>query len=80
MTENIPHVLGHPATAEWCAAVDAHHSATEAINAKLREAVTEARDTFNRYADLHKAKHTQEALAKAMFKRDLAKKMQSALT
>lgn len=25
----VPHVLGHPATSEWCEAVDAHHKVTE---------------------------------------------------
>lgn len=31
-----PLVLGHPATAQWCEAVDAHHAITEEIATNLR--------------------------------------------
>lgn len=43
-SDSPPHVLGHPATKEWCEAVDAHHASTERIVAELRADLTAARE------------------------------------
>jgi hypothetical protein len=38
-SEGTPLVLGHPATAEWCRAVDEHHAATEGLLAEAKSSV-----------------------------------------
>lgn len=48
-------------------------------NCRLREAVILARDTFERYAALHREKGTADGNAKALSNLELAKKVNSAL-
>ena len=53
--------------------------ALRAENARLREALEKARDTFQRYGDLHNAKNTPDGHQKAAVNYALALEMDEAL-
>jgi len=46
----LPMLLGHPADADWCAAVESHHTATEEIVKYLRVELETAKNDRNKAA------------------------------
>lgn len=58
-----PNVLGHPATAEWCKAVDEHHAVTERELAEAKAGLVRAKE-INESCHMER-KLTLEALAAA---------------
>ena len=65
--KELPLVLGHPATKDWCEAVDSHHAATEEEVNRLRSTIATQSAEIERLhklideRDVHSAKLQNEA-------------------
>lgn len=76
----VPHGIGRDASKLLSAAANRlRQQAASSVPEEWREAMQEAYDTFQRYADLHQAKGTHDGYKKAKANQKLANKLYALL-